>query len=289
MNEKKGHLSRRIFPFVIVGAAALVLICVLLYFQPWQAAGAEESQSSSTGSSSKILSADEQRDLLLDAGMTDAQADAFLKVKKEIVKSDDAIASCIGSKDREGWYNVVTSTNRGFPVYNNAHDIPSVLTFTVIFKEDTIEEFMDYNGVKVIEAGTRKPGYHPWTTEMIIDAEQELERVSKEHAEEWYNTVFLGLKPGSPDWLSIECENNMDDITSTLYQDKAVVLDGDVVRIFYDLWLEPIDGDKKNNKSYETGIRIYGYFMQRDGAVPALTKIVFENYVGLEDYTLILK
>ena len=270
----KKRIGFSVLILAVVAAAGLVVFFLLTR-------GAEpELPQDSSGSA---LSQEQQRQLLLDAGMTEGQADSFLAEKEDTVADSGAITQCIFRENTDDYY-VVTDTNRGFSLtVDGGFSMSNQLTYTVSFQEDAIDTLRDYNDVAVIEGGERTEHYAPVTPQAVLAAEKVLRQQIEALAEEWYNTVPCPAERGTEDWLTID-RVTFDDVKNVIGDGTSVMTAS--VSIQGGQTIIPCWGtvyptvEYRDNEPTWRNFHSYGTFTQGEDGDLQLISVTFEAFPG---------
>ena len=271
----KKRIGLSILILAVVAAAGLVVFFLLTR-------GAEpELPQDSSGSA---LSQEQQRQLLLDAGMTESQADSFLAEKEDTVADSGAITQCIFRENTDDYY-VVTDTNRGFSLtVDGGFPMSNQLTYTVSFQGDAIDTLRDYNDVAVIEGGERTEHYAPMMPQAVLAAEKVLRQQIEALAEEWYNTVPCPAERGTEDWLTID--------RVTFVSAEDTIGNGELGRATYPVSIKdgqtviPCLGtvyptvEYRDNEPTWRNFHSYGTFTQGEDGDLQLISVTFEAFPG---------
>ena len=228
--------------------------------------------------------AEQQRQLLLDAGMTEGQADSFLAEKEDTVADSGAITQCIFRENTDDYY-VVTDTNRGFSLtVDGGFPMSNQLTYTVSFQGDAIDTLRDYNDVAVIEGGERTEHYAPVTPQAVLAAEKVLRQQIEALAEEWYNTVPCPAERGTEDWLTID-RVTFDDVKNVIgdgtggYLGNSVSITGENLNIPCLGTVYPTVEYRDNEPTWRN-FRSYGTFTQGEDGNLQLISVTFRALQG---------
>ena len=271
----KKRIGFSILILAVVAAAGLVVFFLLT-----RGAGPELPQDSS----GSALSQEQQRQLLLDAGMTENQADSFLAEKEDTVADSGAITQCIFRENTDDYY-VVTDTNRGFSLtVDGGFSMSNQLTYTVSFQGDAIDTLRDYNDVAVIEGGERTEHYAPVTPQAVFAAEKVLRQQIEALAEEWYNTVPCPAERGTEDWLTID-RVTFDDVKNVIgdgtggYLGNSVSITGENLNIPCLGTVYPTVEYRDNEPTWRN-FRSYGTFTQGEDGDLQLISVTFRALQG---------
>ena len=271
----KKRIGFSVLILAVVAAAGLVVFFLLTR-------GAEpELPQDSSGSA---LSQEQQRQLLLDAGMTENQADSFLAEKEDTVADSGAITQCIFRENTDDYY-VVTDTNRGFSLtVDGGFPMSNQLTYTVSFQGDAIDTLRDYNDVAVIEGGERTEHYAPVTPQAVLAAEKVLRQQIEALAEEWYNTVPCPAERGTEDWLTID-RVTFDDVKNVIGDGTGFT--GGAVSIQGGQTIIPCWGtvsptlEHRDNEPTWRNFQSYGTFTQGEDGDLQLISVTFKALPGV--------
>ena len=271
----KKRIGFSILILAVVAAAGLLVFFLLTR-------GAEpELPQDSSGSA---LSQEQQRQLLLDAGMTESQADSFLAEKEDTVADSGAITQCIFRENTDDYY-VVTDTNRGFSLtVDGGFSMSNQLTYTVSFQGDAIDTLRDYNDVAVIEGGERTEHYAPVTPQAVLAAEKVLRQQIEALAEEWYNTVCCPAERGTEDWLTID-RVTFDDVKNVIgdgtggYLGNSVSITGENLNIPCLGTVYPTVEYRDNEPTWRN-FHSYGTFTQGEDGDLQLISVTFRALQG---------
>ena len=271
----KKRIGFSILILAVVAAAGLVVFFLLTR-------GAEpELPQDSSGSA---LSQEQQRQLLLDAGMTENQVDSFLAEKEDTVADSGAITQCIFRENTDDYY-VVTDTNRGFSLtVDGGFSMSNQLTYTVSFQGDAIDTLRDYNDVAVIEGGERTEHYAPVTPQAVLAAEKVLRQQIEALAEEWYNTAPCPAERGTEDWLTID-RVTFDDVKNVIgdgtggYLGNSVSITGENLNIPCLGTVYPTVEYRDNEPTWRN-FQSYGTFTQGEDGDLQLISVTFRALQG---------
>lgn len=268
----------------IVILLLFALIAVLLCMRPWESA-----EQPSESSSSVVLTTEQQRQLLLNAGMSDGQIAAFLDAKERVTKNTDAIADCEFWENKNAFY-IATSGVRLYKMNSDGFSLPNTLAFTVSFDGDQIEKLVDFNDVPVIENGVLDTNYRPWTPEVILAAEAELEKALVPYAEKWYNEVWRPKKFSTSEWIKVkEVVLSQNDFKEqALYSDNFIAVNGKQLII---LCQPTVICDIELMEGLPTfgSPQVYGTFEQRGGDAPELVKIGYSETLNYKNTVIYLE